>query len=148
MAQARRSTRPAGDVTGRNAERLAAEAEEQQEARTGLTTTGLHRGLTTVEEEGVLVDVTDAANPRKISITDDDVTEDERYEVERTRALGGDVVDVGAVEVSERTRLMRVSEKISPTIGFGNDYSFEPGKVYRVPEVVYLHLDDIGYVYH
>lgn len=147
MAQNRRSNRPAGDVTGRNAERLAAQAENELAERAGSISTA-RGGPAVVEDDSVLVDVTDASNPRQVSLTDGDINEDERWEIERTRAAGGEVVEVGSVEVSDRTRLMRVSEKINPTVGFGNDYEFEPGKVYRVPEVVYLHLDDIGYVYH
>lgn len=147
MAQTRRSNRPAGDTTGRNAERLAAQAETEIAERSGSISTA--RGApSVVEDDGVLVDVTDASNPRRVNLTDDDISADERWEIERTRAAGGEVVEVGAVEVSDRTRLMRVAERINPTIGFGNDYEFEPGKVYRVPEVVYFHLDDIGYVYH
>lgn len=146
-----RSRRPAGDFTGRQAERIAREKEPELLARAGQITT-VNPAPTTVLDEGAIVDVTNASHPRVQQVTDDDITEDERLEIEANRRRGNDVVEVGAIEVGERTRLMRVSEPCNPTIGFGpagaNDYNFVPGVLYKVPEVVYDHLDDIGYVYH
>lgn len=147
-----RSRRPAGDFTGRQAEQIAREKEPELRARAGEITTINQPPTTTVLDEGAIVDVTNASQPRVKQITDDDVSEDERMEIEAHRRRGSDVVEVGAIEVGERTRLMRVSEPVNPTIGFGpngaNDYDFVPGVLYKVPEVVYDHLDAIGYVYH
>jgi hypothetical protein len=147
-----RSRRPAGDHTGRQSERLAREAEPELQRRSGeITTVNPAPGTMTIDENAI-VDVTNPHQPAVRRITDDDVSEDERREVESHRRRGNDVVEVQSIEVGERTRLMRVSEPCNPTIGFGpngpNDFNFEPGLLYRVPEVVYDHLDAVGYVYH
>lgn len=146
-----RSRRPAGDVTGRNAERLAAQAQDELQARAGSITT-VNGPPEVLVDEDIMVDVTNSQQPQVKRATDDDISEDERREIASTRRRGADVVEVGGIEVGEVTRLMRVNEKIDPVIGWGpagpNEYHFEPGVLYKVPEVVFDHLDDIGYVYH
>lgn len=150
-ANTARSRRPAGDHTGRQAEQLTAQAQEELAQRAGKITT-VNGPAEVIVDDDALIDVTNAQQPVVKSMTDSDVTDDEKREMARTRAQGGEVVEVGGVEVGERTRLMRVAEKIDPVIGWGpsgpNEYHFEPGKLYKVPEVVYDHLDEIGYVYH
>lgn len=143
-----RSRRPAGDFTGRQAEQIAREKEPELRARAGEITTINSPGTTTVLDEDAIVDVTNPAQPQVKRVTDDDLSADEKAEIEANRRRGNDVVEVGSIEVSERTRLMRVSEPCNPTIGFGNDFDFVPGVLYKVSEVVYDHLDAIGYVYH
>jgi len=152
MPPSGRSRRPVGDLTGRQSEELAAKASDQLAERSGQITTVNPSPEPITIDDGALVDLTNPSQPRVQRIGDDDLSDDEQREIESQRRRGAEVVEVGAIEVSERTRLMRVSEKIDPVIGFGpngtNEYHFEPGVLYKVPEVVYDHLDDIGFVYH
>ncbi len=52
------------------------------------------------------------------------------------------------VVVGESTREMRVVEDLEDvTIGYGNTFTFEAGRTYKVPAFVYNHLAEKGYVW-
>jgi hypothetical protein len=148
-----RSRRPVGDVTGRRSEELAAAAQQQLAERQGQISTANGPGEIVVDDDH-LVDLTNPQQPTIHPLTPADLTEDERREIEYAKAAGEEVEVIGGagIEVADTYRLMRVAEKCDPTIGFGvngpNEYHFEPGKRYKVPTVVYDHLDSIGMVYH
>lgn len=147
-----RSKRSPGDHTGRQSEALAREAARRADQGAISTTQGPLGGEEIIVDERSMVDLTNPSQPVVRTLDDDDLEADDRAEIERQARMGNTVVEVGGVQVTEQTRLMRVAEACNPTIGFGPngpfDYEFVPGPLYKVPAVVYDHLDACGYVYH
>ena len=117
MAEPRK--RP-GDVTGRNAEILAAKAAEEGKIRDKEMT------LMTLASKAEKLEPTDLTH-REVAVADlSPVT------VESTKPV--------------KIRLNSTLEHV--TIGHGNDYTFNEGEVYIVPKNVADHLEAKGYVWH
>jgi len=133
--------RPA-DMTGREKERLAAEAEEAQELeaeRMAMAT------ATRAVKNRAVVDYTDAARvkPEPVPVPEIDVTP--RVHTIRVVAdieqmtFGRDVIDPGDLSDPDNPRM--------PTLGSLKFYDFEEGIQYRVDHDLYLHLKSLGYLY-
>lgn len=116
--------RPA-DLTGLNAERLAAENAEALKARANEISL---LQAAAAEEKDEVVDL-DGARVDFSSPTDD--------------------VEVTEVEVANVTREFRVNTTLeNVTIGRDNHYTFEEGRRYKAPKHVYDHLEEKGYIWH
>lgn len=127
---AARQTKPAGDVTGRLSEELAAKHAEEQRlaaAQMSMMTANAKRDL---EEGEVDLMTKPASTTAQI-------------------AVDGNVLDTDLVEVNEPFAKIRVNCVLDDvTIGHGTNYSFEPGPVYKVPKHVADHLESKGVVWH
>ncbi|MCZ0981847.1 hypothetical protein O1L60_31035 [Streptomyces diastatochromogenes] len=119
MATARK---PAGDLTGRQAEKLAAErdAEAKERAKSMATATVVAEA----EKSNTVVDLVAKPTP----------------EVE---------VEEQPVVVEEAPREIRVNTNLTDiVIGQGNYMTFEVGVPYRVPAHVANHLEEKGLIWH
>ena len=117
MATARK---PAGDLTGRQAEKLAAErdAEAKERAKTMATATIVAEA----EKSNTVIDLTAKPAP---------------------------VVEEQPVVVEEAPREIRVNTNLTDiVIGQGNYLTFEVGVPYRVPAFVANHLEEKGLIWH
>ncbi|GHB52414.1 hypothetical protein GCM10010331_45000 [Streptomyces xanthochromogenes] len=84
----------------------------------------------------------------KGQLLDAQVAEEARAEViDLTSPQDVEIVE-SPVIVSVSDREMRVVEDLEDvTIGYGNTFSFEAGRTYKVPAFVYNHLAEKGYVW-
>ncbi|MET9119941.1 hypothetical protein [Streptomyces sp. NPDC004528] len=117
MATARK---PAGDLTGRAAEKLAAErdSEAKERAKTMATATIVAES----ERSNTVVDLVAPPEPE---------------------------VEEQPVVVEESDRVIRVNAELTDVvIGQGNYYNFEVGVQYRVPAHVAAHLEEKGVLWH
>ncbi|MFF1711241.1 hypothetical protein [Streptomyces sp. NPDC058268] len=117
MATARK---PAGDLTGRTAEKLAAErdAEAKERAKSMATATIVAEA----ERTSQVVDLVDKPKPE---------------------------VEEQPVVVEEAPREIRVNTNLNEVvIGQGNYFTFEIGVPYRVPAFVANHLEEKGLLWH
>jgi hypothetical protein len=117
MATARK---PAGDLTGRTAEKLAAErdAEAKERAKTMATATIVAEA----EKSNTVIDLVDKPRPE---------------------------VEEQPVVVEESPREIRVNANLTDVvIGQGNYMTFEVGVPYRVPAFVADHLEEKGLIWH
>jgi hypothetical protein len=117
MATARK---PAGDLTGRTAEKLAAarDAEAKERAKTMATATIVAES----EKATTVVDLVDRPKPE---------------------------VEEKPVVVEEAPREIRVNTNLTDVvIGQGNYFTFEVGVPYRVPAFVANHLEEKGLIWH
>jgi hypothetical protein len=127
----------AGDATGQQRAKLAAEqAQVAEERQAELTMVNQQQAIDV--QEGVF----DPSNGRKIADNDD--------EVEDAEILAStEVVDLGVETVESGDVVIRVNETLDAvTIGAGNHYSFKEGQKYKVPRNVAFHLEEKGYVWH
>jgi hypothetical protein len=118
MATARK---PAGDLTGRQAEALAAarDAEAKERAKSMATATIVAES----EKATTVVDLVDKPKPAE--------------------------VEEQPVVVEEAAREIRVNANLTDVvIGQGNYYTFEVGVPYRVPAFVANHLEEKGLIWH
>jgi len=114
----------AGDVTGKERERLAAEqAEKQREAAKQMSM------ATAVQSEVDQNAVFDSVTGHVIANTEDDLVIE--VETEQPKMV-----------------VIRVNEDLEMTFGVGNNYNFEAGKKYTVSPDLAAHLDSKGYVWH
>ncbi|MFJ2115944.1 hypothetical protein ACIOEX_29335 [Streptomyces sp. NPDC087850] len=84
----------------------------------------------------------------KTQLVEAQVAEDVRAEVVDLTQAPEPEIEEAPVVVGETTREMRVVEDLEDvTIGYGNTFSFEAGRTYKVPAYVYNHLAEKGYVW-
>jgi hypothetical protein len=117
MATARK---PAGDLTGRTAEKLARErdTEAKERAKSMATATIVAES----EKSNVVVDLVEKPKPE---------------------------VEEQPVVVEESDRVIRVNADLKDVvIGQGNYFDFEVGVQYRVPAFVANHLEEKGLIWH
>lgn len=136
MANQPRRTSP-HDTTGQQVQR---QQEEAKKAEAEKAKAEAERVAAEKAEKEKVVNLTE------ITYEDEDENENEN-DSQNIEEVGG-IVDLGTQEVETQTRVIRVNETISPTIGAGNEYHFEEGRKYRVPVHVAQHLDEKGYVWH
>ncbi|WP_063728988.1 hypothetical protein [Streptomyces sp. RTd22] len=112
--------KPAGDLTGRQAEKLAQarDAEAKERAKSMATATIVAES----EKSDVVVDLVENPKPE---------------------------VEEQPVVVEEAPREIRVNANLTDVvIGQGNYFTFEVGVPYRVPAFVANHLEEKGLVWH
>ena len=114
----------AGDVTGRQREKLVKQHAEELAARANEMSIA-----TQVEAARVQTEVTDLTTPaRPTTIIDE--------------------VETVGVDLADETEVVRVAEDIEHmTIGAGNHYSFKAGQKYKVAKKVARHLREKGFLY-
>ncbi|MDJ0463131.1 hypothetical protein [Streptomyces sp. H27-C3] len=85
----------------------------------------------------------------KAQLVEAQVADDVRAEiVDLTEPPEEFAIEEAPVVVGESTRELRVVEDLeNVTIGYGNTFSFEAGRTYKVPAFVYNHLAEKGYVW-
>lgn len=120
-----RSTKKAGDFTGRQAAAEAAKAAEEKKARQD------EIAMRTAEEQREfdesVFDVTQ--NPAEPTVVDE-------------------VVPVG-VETADDSVVVRVAEDIdNMTYGYRNNYTFKAGGKYKVPKALAERLESLGLIWH
>lgn len=117
MATARK---PAGDLTGRAAETLAAERDSEAKERAKSMATATIVAET--EKANTVVDLVEPPRP---------------------------AVEEQPVVVEESDRVIRVNAELNDiVIGQGNYFTFEVGVQYRVPATVAAHLEEKGLLWH
>jgi hypothetical protein len=116
----------AGDLTGRQKAQLAAEHAAEQEARAGQIALAT---AAAAEAEAEPVDL----EPNKPEVKEEVV---------------GEVAVAQDVDVLEEIVEFRVNDTFDATIGHGNDYSFQEGRVYRAPRHIRDHLEEKGLIWH
>lgn len=107
-----------GDITGRKAEMLAAQHQDELKARAA--------------EISLMNEADEAAKLEVVSLIP------ERRDVEQ----GAVRVEVPFKTIRVNTTLENM------TYGHGVDYTFEEGRTYKVPREVADHLEEKGYVWH
>lgn len=144
MANKTKSQPKAGDATGQQRAKLAAEQAEVAEKRQAeLTMVNQQKAIDV--QEGVF----DPATGAKIADSDDQVGDAEILHSEEDQDPSIEVVDLGVETVEHDDVVIRVNETLdSVTIGAGNHYSFKEGQKYKVPRNVAFHLEEKGYVWH
>lgn len=131
-----RSSKPAGDHTGRQTEQLLRErTEELDKAAERMTMT---QQLEQEYNDNTVIDYTDPEHPVEldIAVAVPEFDEDESIEV----------VEEAGTEIKVKKRTVRITETCSPTIGYGNKYEFIAGRKYTLPVWVVEHLDEKGLV--
>lgn len=119
-----RTTKKAGDFTGRQAQQVAAAAAEEKKQRDAEIAM-----MTKAEQEEFENSVTDVTNPQKPQVVDE-------------------VLEVG-VETADDSVVIRVAEDIdNMTFGYRNNYTFKAGGKYKVPKGVANRLESLGLVWH
>ena len=176
MANRGRGVNPS-DVTGRQrAAAQKANAAEQQEAAqrmTMITATKDREEANTVTDltgsgpVDLRLDELSDEDRASIEYLEEDFDDDEVIENARVegpipsfdqeqevveQAPGGtltEVVHSRPVRARSTTRIIRVNTDLeSVTVGYGNTYTFQEGRKYKVPTEVADHLEGLGYVWH
>lgn len=132
----RNSSKPASDVTGRQAEKLAEEfAAQQQEAQERMGTVAAQRAA----EDGEVVEWDGPQKAPEPTVNPNFQFDDD----------GGPVVETTEVELTKQKKKFRVNTDLEDvTIGAGNNYSFARDKVYHYPVDIYNHLNEKGLIWH
>jgi len=130
-----RSTKPAGDLTGRQTEKLLAERKEEIEARAQEIATT--QQMQDQHDDSVVIDYSDPNHPVEISRDAAPLEFDDP---------GVEVLEEDGVELNVPMRTVRILETFKCTIGYGNDYEFVGGRRYSLPVWVIEHLDEKGLV--
>ena len=114
----------AGDVTGRQREKLIKENAEELAKRANEMSIATQVEAARLETE--VVDMTEPARPTTI--------------IDEVESVG--------VDLADDTEVIRVAEDIEHmTLGAGNHYSFKAGQKYKVAKKVARHLREKGYLY-
>lgn len=114
----------AGDVTGRQREKLIKENAEELAKRANEMSIATQVEAARLETE--VVDMTTPARPTTI--------------IDEVESVG--------VDLADDTEVIRVAEDIEHmTLGAGNHYSFKAGQKYKVAKKVARHLREKGYLY-
>lgn len=114
----------AGDVTGRQREKLIKDNAEELAKRANEMSIATQVEAARLETE--VVDMTQPARPTTI--------------IDEVESVG--------VDLADDTEVIRVAEDIEHmTLGAGNHYSFKAGQKYKVAKKVARHLREKGYLY-
>jgi hypothetical protein len=136
---ARGTVKRAGDITGRETQRLQAEHIVELQARADEISLINAAALEVDETPVVLIPVDPNAEPvppvHNYFDGPDNMTDDELQQVN--------------VEVEQPMVKFRVNEDLEKvTIGQGNIWDFTEGRTYIAPRHVYDHLEEKGYIWH
>jgi len=146
-----RQTKRAGDVTGRNADKLAEQKQAELAARQGEISM-INAQAAVRDEETVDLTSGPVAQPPVVEQADQDkvaARASQPAETGGVEVVEEPEVEVRDVEVAPQVREFRVNEDLeNVTIGQGTNFNFYEGKKYRAASHIYDHLEEKGFIWH
>jgi hypothetical protein len=135
-----------GDMTGRQAEILAAENKEALEARAAEISLIQEVDRESLDEP---IDLTGGSDPDEVEDIDDIIDVTTPVEVVTAPPAAPVVERRADVHVEKPKRTFRVNTDIeNMTFGVGTNYNFKAGQKYTVDKALFDHLVRLGYVYN